>query len=647
MFCNRFLLLGLTIFALALSGCLDTPEGPVGPDDDLEITEIQPNEGPPGVTVTISGLGFNPTPAGNSVTFSSIEAEITEASETEISAIVPDSAETGPVVISVDGETSTGPVFSVIEESPAIESVEPDSGTTGTRVTITGVNFGEDPAVVELFFADTPAELIELSDTELITEVPDNAKSGPVELSLNGTTATGPEFTVTTGAPEINDIMPQSGTVGTDVTITGRNFGNSPGEIEVRFSGTLATLTSSTETELLTIVPENAETGPVEVTIGDTSITGPEFTVEDPEAETYKVEGTVTDHSTGQGVEGVEIKLSSRSEPILTDQNGAWSAEGLEGAVIVNADADDWEFPVHTRLVLGTSMDVDFEARTSYDPPTGTRIAYQFRDGCSQGTACDVPFDIWTMASNGLNKEQLTDDQGSDSNPTWSPEASKIAFTSDRESSSGQNRIWIMNSDGSELTDTGVEGSQPEWSPDGNHIVYVHDSNLFVMDLNGNRTEIYNSGANFASSPTWSPEGSKIAFTLNEGGTSNTHIWVMESDGENATQLTNTNAPNRDPSWKPSGEAILYSSRPTSVDRMRLMDIDGTNGRTENWPDHAQRNPVWSPSGGSIIYVSRRMIPISDRIRRTPATSNEWSNIAPDTDAEDEFWATSPAWAPQ
>lgn len=647
MFKNRFLFLALSFLALGFFSCMDTPEGPVGPGDEFEITGIQPDEGPPGVTVTISGMGFDPNPTENSVTIGGSEAEVTESSVSEIQAIVPEEAETGPVEVTVDGETTTGPVFTVTEESPAIERIEPDSGPPGTQVTITGVNFGDEPGAIEIFFADTPADLIEASETELITEVPEDAESGPVEVIIDGTSATGPTFTVTSDAPEIDAIDPESGPVGTEVTITGNNFGDDPNEIEVRFAGTLATLINTSDSVLIAEVPENAESGPVEVTVGEESVTGPEFIVESESDDSYKVEGTVTDHATGQGVEGVEINLSSSSEPILTDNNGAWSAEGLEGPVVVNADAAGWDFPVHTRLVLAASTDVNFEAHTSYDPPTGTRIAYQFREDCSQGTACDIPYHIWTMASNGLDKEQLTDDQGSDHNPTWSPDATQIAFDSDRESSNGERQIWIMNSDGSELTDTGVEGSQPEWSPDGSQIAYVYDSNIYVMDMNGNQTEIYNSEGNWASSPTWSPEGSKIAFTLNEGGTSDTHIWVMESDGENATRLTDSNAPNRDPSWKPSGEAILYASRPSSVDRMRLMDIDGTNDRTENWPDHAQRSPIWSPSGGEIVYVSRRMIPISDRIRRTPATSNEWSNLAPDSGAEDEFWATSPAWAPQ
>ncbi len=121
----------------------------------------------------------------------------------------------------------------------------------------------------------------------------------------------------------------------------------------------------------------------------------------------------------------------------------------------------------------------------------------------------------------------------------------------------------------------------------------------------------------------------------------------MEADGGNPTRLTDENAPNRSPAWEPSGGGILYSSRPSAVDRLRIMAVDGSNDHSRDWPDHAQTQPAWSPSGKEIVYTSRRMIPISDYIRWIPADSDAWMNIAPDSDAEAEFWANTPAWAPQ
>ncbi|MFH5831127.1 IPT/TIG domain-containing protein [Halalkalibaculum sp. DA384] len=561
-----FILLSLSIMLVA---CTETPEGPgdsVEDEGGPEITGIQPDEGPVGIIVTISGNGFSSSEQENMVTFNGTEAEVQEATESELKAAVPEGAETGPVEVSVRGQQVTGPTFTVNEEAMSIESVEPDSGNPGTEVVIKGKNFGTNLQDIEVYFAGTEAPVSEATDTEIVTQVPEGADTGPVEITAGGETAAGPTFTVTQAEPSA-----------------------------------------------------------------------------------FAISGTVVDGSTGQGIEGVEISFSSDIGPVYTDGQGKWSASEVQAPIAVTASAEEWDFPIHTKLVLGPEQELDFTAQQSYSPPTGTRIAYQYREGCSQGTYCDKPFSLWLMDSNGLNKEQLTDESASDHGPTWSPDASKIAFYSNRGSDSDTYQIWIIDLDSGELTNTGIEGTQPAWSPDGSSIAYVHQGNIRVMDLEGGDREIFAAGGGYAyaSSPAWSPDGTKIAFDLTEEETYETHIWVMESDGGNVTQLTDQDAPNRSPAWEPSGGGILFTSRRSAVDRLRIMAVDGSNDRRRNWPDHAQTQPAWSPSGGEIVYTSRRMIPISDYIRWIPADNDAWMNVAPDSDAEAEFWANSPAWAPQ
>lgn len=576
---NRPLLFILLSILLAFSSCVDTSESPVGPDlegpesdesesQELDITGIQPEEGPVGLTISISGSGFSSTASENSISFGGTDAEVKEATESEIKAIVPASAESGPVEITVDGESATGPTFTVIADAPAIEKVEPDSGSADTEVTITGMNFGDDPHAVEVLFNGVSSTVSEVSDTELITVVPNAAETGPLEVIVNGET-----------------------------------------------------------------------------------LTGPTFTVIEPKVTEYSVEGKVIDSGSGMGLEGVEITFSSDTQSVYTDTDGSWTAEGLEGPVAVTAKKDGRDFPIRTRLVLGNEDEVNFTAYQNYEAPRDTRIAYQYRYNCSGGTGCDKPYSIWTMDSNGFNKEILTDSTGSDRNPTWSPNASKIAFDSDREGD--EPRIWIMNADSSGHFNTGVKGSQPAWSPGGDQIAYVYDGDIRVMDLNGNYSEIYSSGNGYASAPAWSPEGSKIAFVANRGG-GERHIWVMQADGNHLTQLTRQYSPARNPAWEPSGGRILYDTgNITWKDSiLRLVNVDGTNDHTnEEWPDHGLSQATWSPGGEELAYVYRSMIPIYNRIHWVPIDNNAWMDIAgedpnPDDDLH-EFWAESPAWAPK
>ena len=67
----------------------------------------------------------------------------------------------------------------------------------------------------------------------------------------------------TTVTPWIVGFTPTSGPVGTTVTITGRNLRYAT---QVAFNGTAATIVSNTATEIVTIVPAGATTGPISIT---------------------------------------------------------------------------------------------------------------------------------------------------------------------------------------------------------------------------------------------------------------------------------------------------------------------------------------------------------------------------------------------
>ena len=86
--------------------------------------------------------------------------------------------------------------------------------------------------------------------------------------------------------------------------------------------------------------------------------------------------------------------------------------------------------------------------------PRGDLIAYVSRE---------VKFQIFTIAPDGSHERRVTDD-GSNCDPSWSPDGMKIVYTSIRNNKSS---IWVCNWDGSdqrELT-SGLDASQPQWGP--------------------------------------------------------------------------------------------------------------------------------------------------------------------------------------
>ena len=70
---------------------------------------------------------------------------------------------------------------------------------------------------------------------------------------------------------------------------------------------------------------------------------------------------------------------------------------------------------------------------------------------------------------------RLTNHPATDGAPSWSPDGSRIAFTSNRD---GKSEIYLMNPDGSgvtRLTNNEFDDKDPAWSPDGNKISFTSE----------------------------------------------------------------------------------------------------------------------------------------------------------------------------
>ncbi|MEM1259262.1 MAG: IPT/TIG domain-containing protein, partial [Bacteroidota bacterium] len=81
------------------------------------------------------------------------------------------------------------------------------------------------------------------------------------------------EFTVTA-------ISPESGTVGTEITITGTDFPTDASAINLTFDGVVATVSSISSTQIITTVPAGATSGEVSIAAnGFTKTTPVAFTV--------------------------------------------------------------------------------------------------------------------------------------------------------------------------------------------------------------------------------------------------------------------------------------------------------------------------------------------------------------------------------
>jgi TolB protein len=130
----------------------------------------------------------------------------------------------------------------------------------------------------------------------------------------------------------------------------------------------------------------------------------------------------------------------------------AFSTDGYWGEVFVmNADG-------RQRRHLTFAASSGYCAGPSWSPG-GRRIALY----CGRSTKGG--WQIYVVGVKGGAMKQLTDTEASSLSPSWSPEGSKIAFTSNRD---GHFQLYLMNADGTRqqrLTRSRTADFHPVWQP--------------------------------------------------------------------------------------------------------------------------------------------------------------------------------------
>jgi ribosomal protein L21E len=264
------------------------------------IISFSPSLGIIGSTVTISGTGFSETSTSNTVQFNGTTTTVNNATQTSLTVTVPPTATSGPITVSVGGNTGTSTTsFSVV---PTIASFTPLSGIIGSTVTISGTGFSTVALNNLAQINGLPAAVSNATPTSLTVIVPLRTKSGPISVSVGGQMATSQDsFTVT--PPTITSFTPASGIIGSTVTIGGTNFSTTASIDTVRFNGTLTVVTNATSTALTVKVPIKTKTGPITVSVGggQTISSANNFTVTPP---------TITSFTPASGIIGSTVIIS-------------------------------------------------------------------------------------------------------------------------------------------------------------------------------------------------------------------------------------------------------------------------------------------------------------------------------------------------
>ncbi|HUH22367.1 MAG TPA: S9 family peptidase [Gaiellaceae bacterium] len=268
----------------------------------------------------------------------------------------------------------------------------------------------------------------------------------------------------------------------------------------------------------------------------------------------------------------------------------------------------------------------------------------------------DYTASIWLVAVDGAAQpRRLTRGKKQDVAPRWSPDGSRLAFASNRDSKAKQ--LYVLPVEGGEplqLTELSEDVTEVVWSPDGTRIVFsarVRDSayeeederkrrprrferlqyklddegwigdrrrHLFVVPADGSAPPVQLTDGDFEdAAPSWSPDGRRIAFASARQEHWDTEverdIFVVDAEGGEPERLTACDSCYEAPAWSPDGSAIACRWAPGGFDYPRhgqIAVLDASTGERRVLTESLDRNcapypeirePVWD--GDSILFV--------------------------------------------
>ena len=175
----------LTFLACGGGGGSSTP--PPAPSTAPTISGVSPTHGTPGATVALTGTNLL---GATAVSFNGRPAfSFKVVSASEVDAVVPGGATTGPVRVTTPNGFTTSPSFTVDAALvPTLTSFTPTALSAGTVVTLTGTHFVGASQVQ--FNGTLAADFTVTSDTEIQATAPSGLTAGTLSVTTPGGTAT-------------------------------------------------------------------------------------------------------------------------------------------------------------------------------------------------------------------------------------------------------------------------------------------------------------------------------------------------------------------------------------------------------------------------------------------------------------------------
>jgi acylaminoacyl-peptidase len=247
---------------------------------------------------------------------------------------------------------------------------------------------------------------------------------------------------------------------------------------------------------------------------------------------------------------------------------------------------------------------------------------------------------LWTVPAAGGAPRRLTEGAWSDTLPAWSPDASSVAFLSDR---GGTTQVWVRRLDSTtdrQITHVETPPLTVSWSPDGASLAFTASVaeapaaawapaailsllrrsaprvGLFIVAVAGGAPRAISIGdLSVQGEPAWMPDGKTIVLSAAppldaahalEGG----EIYAVRLDGGERRQITQHPGPDESPVPSPDGSRIAWIAREPKAqsyvtNKLYVANADGSRAKVlAGALDRDVAGLQWSNDSRTVYFLA-------------------------------------------